>query len=139
MYVAQELQPNEVSFVKIKQKLTDQDDFNPKQDVKDKNSTGDTSLSIQGFSPEGEVLFDYENKKQDIAQTFGFSLKYYKPHLQAHYKDDNDEDVDEKFLTDIQKVKKTWSEGAYAFRPEWENGLFQYAYRFSQLDTNVVY
>lgn len=62
MYVAQELQPNEVSFVKIKQKLTDQDDFSPK-DAKDKNSTGDTSLSIQGFSPEGEVLFDYENKK----------------------------------------------------------------------------
>jgi len=29
------------------------------------------------------------------------SLKYYKPHLESVYKDENDEDVEDKVLTEI--------------------------------------
>lgn len=59
--------------------------------------------------------------------------------MESVYKDDHDEDVEDKFLTETEKIKKMASEGAYTLRPEWENGLLNYAYRFSSLDTNVVY
>jgi len=60
--------------------------------------------------------------------------------MESVFKDvETDEDVDEKLLTEIQKVKKVSSEGAYTLRPEWENGMNQYAYRFSSLDSNVVF
>lgn len=42
----------------------------------------ETSLSIEGFTSEGEVLLQYTNKAQQISQSFAFGLKYYKPHLQ---------------------------------------------------------
>ena len=42
-------------------------------------------------------------------------------------------------LTEDQKEKTTTSEGAYTFRPEFENGLNQYLYPYSQLKTDIDY
>ena len=45
------------------------------------------------------MLFDYENVAQQISQTFGVNLNYYKPHVEQPVKDETGEDVDEKKLT----------------------------------------
>ncbi len=79
--------------------------------------------AIEGFAPAGEVIFKVVNEAQQISQSFGVSLRYYKPHLEVHYQDEHEQDIDEKFLTDEQKILKTPSEGAYVLRPEWEGGF----------------
>lgn len=32
------------------------------------------------MSPSGDILFKYSNHAQEIDQTFGFNIKYYKGH-----------------------------------------------------------
>lgn len=128
MYIAHKLEPNEVAYFKVIQKFVESENpplFNNTIENEPTNETQSqgTSLTVQGFSPAGEVLFKYENQAQELSQTFGLSIKYYKPHVEQSFKDENDQDVDEKFLTPEQKILKTPSEGAYVFRPEWENGF----------------
>jgi len=143
IFIQYTLKPNEVAFFLIKQQMQDPD---PTEDAPAATATKamndsdqGTSLSIQGFSPEGQVIFKYENQAQQVSQSFGVGLRYYKPHLEVQYTDESYEDIDEKFLDPIQKISKTKGEGAYVLRPEWENGFNQYSYQYSSLDTNVVY
>lgn len=58
-------------------------------------------------------------------------LFYYKSHLQNERKKPNGEPVDEKFLTQMEKLQKTGGDGAYVFRPEWEKDMKQFLYQFS--------
>ena len=141
LYIPHKLEANEVSFIKVQEILIED------EADKEQNSTAtvaqqgsqQTSLEIKGFSPEGEVLFDYENVAQQVSQTFGVNLNYYKPHVEQPVKDEAGEDVDEKKLTPHQKLMKSGSEGAYVFKPEFEEGEYSYLYQYSELDTNVVY
>jgi len=56
MFVPCDLQPNEVGYLKVLriEKPKDKQEFGPKLD-----STN--SLSVEGISPESEVLFMYKN------------------------------------------------------------------------------
>lgn len=62
------IEPNEVAVFKL-EKSEGSKDF-PLRD-------SDTSLNVEGVTENGEVLFQYTNKAQDIAQRFGFNLGYY--------------------------------------------------------------
>lgn len=87
---------------------------------------------MTGFSENNEVLFRYQNKDQNINQTFGVGLFFYKAHIHQEKKMPNGEPVDDKFLTELQKLQKVTAEGAYTFLPEWEEpGVVQHLYQFS--------
>lgn len=73
MFIPAEIGPNEVAYVKI---LATSEPNSNKQDPKESNRT----LTIDGFSEHGDILFNYENKEQELTQHFGFSLKYYRAH-----------------------------------------------------------
>lgn len=98
---------------------------------------------MSGFTEFNEVLFKYSNLQQNLTQNFGFSLNYYKPHVEIKYHKLNGEDVEEKNLSTVQKLLKSYSEGAYLFKPEWEdfrnNGTRGFLYDYSTLDSNVVF
>jgi len=80
-----------------------------------------TSLSVKGFSESGEILFEYANPNQNLTQTFGFNLNYYKPHQQLNIRNKTtDEDIDIKALSQRNQLSKHQGEGAYTFNPEWE-------------------
>ena len=68
------------------------------------------------------MIFGYINKAQNISQTFGVNLKYYKPHNQLSFKNkETGIDVDSKEVKDTSmKMKMINSEGAYTLRVEWE-------------------
>jgi chaperone required for assembly of F1-ATPase len=68
------------------------------------------------------VIFGYINKAQNISQTFGVNLKYYKPHNQLSFENKETHlGVDAKEVKDPgMKMKMINSEGAYTLRVEWE-------------------
>ena len=98
------------------------------QQTQSNSSQPATSLSVTGFSNDNEILFKYENKEQQISQQFGIGLFYYKSHLQQDKKKANGEPIDDKFLTQLEKLEKTNAEGAYVFKPEWETENQQFLY-----------
>lgn len=70
MFVPMKMAPGEISLIKVRMHLFD--DVNEKDEKAKKmiNATNNntesfigqqTSLSVQGFTPEGEVMFKYEN------------------------------------------------------------------------------
>lgn len=77
MFVPLEIKANDVSILKLlngkpnTQKLAETE----------KLSDSSTSLGIKGFSEEGEILFTYENKAQNLSQTFGMGLRFYQAHV----------------------------------------------------------
>ena len=72
MFIDMDLEPNEVTAIKIVQ--TDKElEHEPA-----KKTSLTSFLEIVGFTDNNEVLFKYTNKDQDLAQTFGVTLKYYK-------------------------------------------------------------
>lgn len=134
MFIDLALEPNEVSFVKIQKNESSNNVLAQQQEVEPK-----TSLSVQGFNEEGEVLFKYSNKDQNLTQTFGVSLKYYKPHIEKKFQNKDGGEIDPKSLTVMQNMSRTASEGAYVLRPEFEEGNYQYAYQYSNLDQNIIF
>ena len=95
----------------------------------------DKSLSIKGFSDEGEVLFTYIHKSQGVEQTFGVNLKKYNANQQKS-RDLNREYLEYGDLTDIEKANEGFQEGAYIFRPKWDDPL---PHQYGQLDQDVLY
>jgi len=77
--------------------LTEKDKAVPQDAIKEtlneKTNDQGTKLSIEGFSPKGDVLFAYDNAQQKISQVFGVNLNYYKPHLVTAFKDQNGNDI----------------------------------------------
>ena len=62
-------------------------------------------MTIEGFSQDGDVLFNFENKNLQFSQRFGFNIKYY---IAAVVKD--------------YRVKTNGSaEGAYTFKVDMDN------------------
>lgn len=69
MFVPCDIPPNEVAFVRVTKVA--EANANKTQSLSQKQS----SLSVEGFSEDDEVLFKYQN--QNLTQTFGFNLRYY--------------------------------------------------------------
>ena len=68
--------PDEVAIVKV---LAQAPGEKKPSFIQAEDPVGPT-LEIQGFSDGGEILFQYVNEKQDIAQTFGLNVKKYHGH-----------------------------------------------------------
>ena len=94
MFAPVMVEPGEVTILRINQEFISKEESVIKSENKPPqvvNQTAkapepkfigqDTSLTLDGFTNEGEVLMQYNNKAQQISQTFAFGLKYYKPHL----------------------------------------------------------
>ena len=60
MFVPIRLEPNEIGFVKLSQVLTDE----PQNTTSVSDDMPKSSLTAQGFTENGEVVFDYENEEQ---------------------------------------------------------------------------
>ena len=131
LIVYAEMQPNEIGYLKIEKSEQ------PSQALLQKKSSQDTKLEIEGYNAKGEVMFRYKNKAQNISQSFALSLKYYKPHLEKHFAAADGSDLKDKLTDENLKVMTQVSEGAYTFKPEFEDGHNQYTYSYSQLDPNV--
>ena len=98
------MEPNEISLISVDEHIMLDNELKPDNSTKLQiddvdaaaNATAapetfvgqETSLSISGYTQEGEVLFKYINKAQAISQTFGLSLKYYKSHIQQEAQDE---------------------------------------------------
>jgi hypothetical protein len=78
MFVPLNTKANDVSILKLLKNKPNSQALAESESLGDKNQ----SLGIKGLSDNGDVMFTYENKNQNLTQTFGISLKYYKPHLQ---------------------------------------------------------
>lgn len=61
MYIPCEAEPNEITYAKIL-KTEDVKEVAPLQDGQE----GPISLAIEGVSQEGEVVFKYKNKPQNL-------------------------------------------------------------------------
>ena len=83
---------------------------------------GPISLAVEGVSPDGEVVFKYKNKEQNLAQRFGINMKYYKAQQSIDYRD--------------KKEINGLSEGPYLFKPD-KNSLTPLQY--STLDADVAF
>jgi len=46
-----------------------------------RSKTGNQTLNVLGIGPSNDVLFTYTNLCQNLQQTFGVNLKYYKGHV----------------------------------------------------------
>lgn len=105
--------------------------------VTESNVDLERSLSIKGFSEEGEILFQYNHKSQGIEQTFGLNLKKYNA-MQQKNRDVNRMLLDFSMLTDQEKASEGFgnAEGAYIFRPQWNDPL---PHQYGKLDQDVVY
>lgn len=90
---------------------------------------------MQGVSDSGDVIFQFENKLLQFAQSFGFNLKKYF----AHQKKSNDPTrlfVHPRNYTDEEKLNNEWEEGAYVFKPEWYD---QMPHQYSSLVDDITY
>jgi len=76
LFVPMLVEPGEVGILKLNEEFLTKEDKIIQDDKKDsdaKNSTDqafvgqETSLSIEGFSPDGEVILLYNNKAQQIS------------------------------------------------------------------------
>lgn len=102
-----------------------------------------------GQNKEGEVLFRYINTVQGINQTFGLSIKSYKPHLQSNFVDKEGNDNpkifdDDKAMTpqdsDYHHYMRLASEGAYTLRPEIDDDRKSFrTYQYSQINKDIIY
>jgi hypothetical protein len=45
------------------------------------------SLTVNGFSPDGDVLFEFNDTAQNLTQKFGFNLKYYRANQLKDFRD----------------------------------------------------
>ena len=81
MFIDLDLEPNEVVAVKIIE--TDK----PVEHTAVSKTGQLKFLEIVGFTDANEVLFKYTNKDQDLVQTFGVTLKYYKAKQISNDKD----------------------------------------------------
>ena len=67
MYVPLTLEPNEIGFIKVMQEFLDEPQSAQTPNATDPVGTQGTSLIAQGMSEDFEVIFDYENEKQQIS------------------------------------------------------------------------
>jgi len=115
MFVDYALDANEVGFIKIL-KTDKPHSFNPETQTP---SNSNTALEISGFTEQNEALFKFTNKQQQLQQTFGISLKYWKAKQVKNDKDGSEEG---------------FAEGAYLFMP---NETFSRVY--SEIEPDVMY
>jgi len=73
MFVACDLKPNEVTFLKVIKTPEAVSNVPSQKEPK-------TSLQIQGISPDNDVIFEFKNTETQLSQRFGFNLKYYRAH-----------------------------------------------------------
>ena len=99
MYIQCQVEPNEISYAKIL-KTEDIKEVAPQKEGQE----GVINLAVEGVSPEGEVVFKYKNKDQNLEQRFGINIKYYKAQQSIDYRD--------------KKESTGLSEGAYLFKPD---------------------
>jgi hypothetical protein len=59
-----------------------------------------------GIGPTNDILFTYENKPQQINQTFGINLRYYEGHQKENLANNTDE----------SSLKGSPSEGIWTFK-----------------------
>lgn len=154
LFIPLNVEPNDIAVLKLinldlKENQREDETKEYRQGVSEVPKSNQT-LEIKGFTAKDEVLFSYENPEQNLSQTFGFSLKYYKPHMQViQYLDgdpqkEKDMDADWSELNKdraIRRLKNGMSEGAYNLMSEYENdghGFFkQYALPYSNLSQDV--
>jgi hypothetical protein len=115
IYIDAEFAPEEVKLVKLTQVSAK---MNLAQHSQNTEKQSDYALTVQGVSDSGDVIFQFENKLVQFAQSFGFNIKKYF----AHQKKQNDPTrffVKPENYTDEEKMNNDWEEGAYIFKPEW--------------------
>lgn len=77
LFVEATLQQDEITLMKV---IKTQSKANLAQQLlKDKKSS-DFGLSVQGVSDTGDIIFQFENKRFQITQSFGVNLKKYIGH-----------------------------------------------------------
>lgn len=113
MYVPCDIQPNEIHFVKI---IASDELREPMNDP----SQSPLQLNVEGFSQDGDVIFNYENKNQQFSQRFGFNLRYYIAGVVKDYRLRNNGSA----------------EGAYTFKVDMDNLR---PLQYSTLDQDVAY
>jgi hypothetical protein len=124
MFIPSEIAPNEIALFKISKISQAQFDELEAQKSLVQVSSAPSTLSVVGLSPSGDILFKYTNPSQEIDQTFGFNIKYYK----GHQKDDKVNDG---------QFGKLNSEGIMTFLPEIDA---QKPMQYSQVkDSDVIY
>lgn len=93
------------------------------------------SLSIQGISEEGEVIFMFSDKTKKLSQTFGFNLKKYNAHentyLNANRMFQNPNNI---WADELMNVGQ--AEGVYSLVPQWND---QAPHQFSTLNNDITF
>jgi len=85
-----------------------------------------------GIGPANDVLFQYLNPSQNIDQTFGVNLKYYRGFKKQEFPNKADSD-----LTDEENMLHGMPEGVYTFKSQLDQQL---PLQYSAIDgANVVY
>lgn len=96
------------------------------------------SLTLQGVSDQGYVLFKFINKKEGVDQIFGVNLKKYlaaKPPEMANVEQSGDS-PNYNTMTDVEKLGVQIAEGAYIFMPAWDDPLPKL---YSKIKEDVFY
>lgn len=125
------IKTDDVEVVKVLAQAKD----NQKASLSQSQAPNGPSLQIQGFSRNGDVIFQYMNDAEQIYQSFGVSVKKY----QGHDQNSQYTDLNRKWASDksaAEKMDGFQSEGPYIFRPDWRNPL---PHSFGQLETDARY
>lgn len=104
------------------------------QIIKNKK-VADFSLTVQGISDEGDAIFQFENKRSQLTQSFSVSVKKYLAH-QMKTPEPNRYFLKRDDQTDEEKINGVRSEGMYSFIPEWNN---QMPKQYSTLNDDITY
>lgn len=115
MIIPGKYQPNNISILKIVRISEDEAEvINSRSESQKLAESMDkkSNLEVLGMGPSGDVLFKYENQKQNISQTFGVNLKYYAGHMKEDIK------IDEKkrMKTHEEDLQTSDTEGVYSFK-----------------------
>lgn len=116
IFIPCSIKPSDVAIYKLV-KTAEADDSRPLRKNRDV-----ASLNAYGFSPEGDVLFEFTDPAQKLTQRFGFNVMYYRAHQIPDYR--------------VQAGDAGLAEGPYLFKPDLEN---QKPQQFSTLDTDVAF
>lgn len=141
MIIPTQFQPNRLSIFKMI-KVGDAEKEKIEQEIEAKKEAletnlvqqggNQTELKVLGLGPGNDVLFQYLNPSQNIDQTFGVNLKYYKGFKKQEYPNKSDAD-----LTDEERTLHGMPEGVYTFKTQLDQQL---PLQYSAIDgANVVY
>lgn len=133
IYVASKIQPNQVALVKLVKTEQSQIVKNVSQAQLEQQPT--STLTVQGYTDNGQILFNYTNPEQGFEQSFGVNLKKYYGHQKRAMRFDR-EHLRSEHWTLNETFNQEKSEGAYAFLPEWDDAAPKL---FGQIGQEVSY